>query len=81
MVLRKATGDIFLFSRVFLKDFQRYIDLNNPSLLRYLDDPYVEKYITEYYDAGMKGLLSFNQIANIYNMEIFLKNLEKNPNK
>lgn len=74
---KKSNPNNFTFSRVYINDFFSIVDLDNPSILKYLDDQYVEKYVKEYYANAKRGLLDFNELQNIYNLELFISNLEK----
>jgi len=74
--IRKASADKHMFSDVFRNDFFKKIDLDNSVVLKYLDDPFMKKFVQEHYNDAKRGLLSFDEIQDIYNLEIFLKNLE-----
>jgi len=74
-ITRKVNIPGFVFSRVFQEDFFRYVDLDNPSVMKYIDDPHLKKVIFEYYDDAKRGTLSFNEIEYLYNLETFIKNL------
>jgi len=75
--IRNISGckDKFMFSDVFRSDFFNKVDLDDPTALKYLDNPFLIKYVKEFYSDAKKGLLNFDQICDIYNLEIFLKNL------
>ncbi len=75
--LRSFDGckDKFMISEVFRNDFFDKVDLKNPTLLKYTDNPFLIKYINEYYNDAFKGLLNMDEVNDIYNLEIFLKNL------
>jgi hypothetical protein len=77
IVLRDMSGckDKFVFSDTFRKDFFSKVDLDNPTPLRYLNDSFLIKYVKEYYDDAKKGLLTMDELCDIYNLEVFLKNL------
>lgn len=76
-VLRNMNGakDKFLFSTVIREDFFKKVDLDKPTPLSFLENKYLVKFVKEYYEDAKKGLLDFNEIMDIYNLEIFLKNL------
>lgn len=74
--LRFANPESFMSSRVYQEDFKKNVNLNNPEILKYLsEDKYIYKFVTEFYDDAKRGLLNFNELQNIYNLEIFLKNI------
>ena len=75
--LRSFDGslDKFMISEVFRNDFFNNVDLKNPTAIKYIDNPFLIKYVYEYYDDASKGLLNMDEINDIYNLEIFLKNL------
>lgn len=79
IVLRNMNGpkDKFLFSTVFRQDFFDKVDLEEPSPIKYVDNKYLIKFVKEYYEDATKGLLDFNEVMDIYNLEIFLKNLSQ----
>jgi len=70
--------DRFLFSQVMREDFFSVVDLDDPFPLRYVDHPFVERLVREYYDHARKGLLDYVETMDIYNLEIFLRNLNNN---
>ena len=78
--IKKADSEQFMFSQVFQNDFYKQVDLENPRIKNYLDEisePYVKKYIQQFYENAKRGLSNFREIGHIYNLEIFLKNLTK----
>lgn len=74
--VKKADFNAFLSSDVYQADFNKYVDLHNPSVLKYIDSPFVEKYVRQCYKDAIKGLLSYNELQNIYNIELFIKDIE-----
>lgn len=79
--IRRAELDRFLASEVFQKDFHNYVDLHNPTILKYITNSYVRNFIKQCYKDAIKGLTEYNDYQNIFNIEIFIKNLEKISNK
>ena len=73
--------DSFLFSKVFRDDFFSVVDLDDPYPLRFLSHPFAKKIIQEYYQDAQRGLLDYDEVMDIYNVELFLRHAAKEPRR
>jgi len=72
---KKLDQKQFLNSDTFLEDFNKWVDLDDSYLLTHMEEVYVKKYVEKIYKDAKKNSLDYSQLSNIYNMELFLKNL------
>ncbi|MFX1256298.1 MAG: hypothetical protein ACFFAN_00415 [Promethearchaeota archaeon] len=66
----------FTFTEAYQEDFRNNVDLTQPILYKYLNNQYIEKFAKQLYYEAAVGVADYNDLQNIYNLEIFLKNLD-----